>query len=264
MRRRYILGILAVLGVAVLTVQAEDFWVKKDWKQWSQSECAKMLQDSPWTKKWTKGEVTLSAALPGGAGTSSDGGAGENSPEMHYYVQLRSATPVREAYVRQMQIANKYDKMDDAHKKAFDAQTDAYLAKTYDDVILVHVEFGSNLQNIARDMAVYWKSIPPESIPTDTYLINQKGDHILPVKFISPPTGSYAFEMLFPRMQNNEPVVREGDKTLAVQFTHPAVGMQAQNGVGQLADTSAARFDTERVLADFKLDKMTWKGKPAF
>src|SRR5271154_3195084 len=101
LKRRYFAGVFAVLVVAVLTARAEDFWVKKPWNQWSKDECNKILTDSPWSKRWSKGSVTVSAALPGSSGQSSEGAGGEKSPEVFYYVQLRSSLPVRQAVVRQ-------------------------------------------------------------------------------------------------------------------------------------------------------------------
>ncbi len=149
-RRRNAFAVLGILLVAVLTVQAEDFWVKKDWTKWSKDECNKMLQDSPWSKHWGKGEVLLSAALPsqqqanpandpksasgtlgsssiGTTGAGQEGAAGDTQLELHYFIELQSALPVREALIRRAQFNNNYDKMDAEHKKAFDAQVQSLL-----------------------------------------------------------------------------------------------------------------------------------------
>lgn len=259
-------AIFAVLTLAILSTRAEDFWVKKNWKQWSKDECTKILQDSPWTKKWSKGNVNLTAALPGNSGAASEGAGGENSPEIHYYIQFRSSAPVREATVRIQMIQLKYEKMTDAQKKDFDAKADAFVNKTYDDVILVHVDYGSNVQTFERQMATYWKSIPAESIPIDVYLINERGDRIPPARFISPQNGTYSFELVFPRLKSNEPIVRDSDKSMSVQFTHPAVGTQDTSGgdpLNSLHPTLTA-FGQERVLVQYKVDKMGLNGKPSF
>src|SRR5271156_4677905 len=139
--RRYLAGILAILALAAIAVRAEDFWVKKEWRGWSKDDCKKMLQDSPWTRKWEESQVNMGAALPSLSGAGRDGAAGDTALEVHYYVQDRSSIPVREAYIRQMQFENNYEKMDEAHKKAFDAQAETYLNRNYDDVVLIHVEY---------------------------------------------------------------------------------------------------------------------------
>jgi hypothetical protein len=59
-------------------------------------------------------------------------------------------------------------------------------------------------------------------------------------------------------------VVREGDKTLSIQFTHPAVGLQTQTNTTNPSGPSMDIFGEERVLIQFKLDKMAIAGKPSF
>jgi hypothetical protein len=262
-RRGYFAGIVAVLFFAALAAQAEDFWVKKDWKQWSKDECAKILQDSPWTRKWGKSQLG-SSQMPGVSGANAEGAAAERVPEMHYVVQFRSSLPVREAVVRQQQILMKYDKMTDAEKKDFDAKAEALLNRNYDDVILIHVEYGSNLQSFERELATYWKNIPADAPPIDLYLITEKGDRVTPTKFISPPNASYTFDLAFPRTKNNEPVIHQGDKLLSLQFTHPAIGNQTQRNTTNPTDPSMDVFGEERVLLQFRLDKMMVQGKPSF
>jgi hypothetical protein len=263
---RYFSGVLAVFVIAVLTAHAEDFWIKKPWNQWSKDECNKILTDSPWTRKWSKSSVTVSAALPGSSGQSSEGAGGEKSPEVFYIVQLRSSLPVREAVVRQQQILQ-YAKLTDDQKKEFDGKAQALFNNTYDDIIQVHVDYGSNVQTFEREMAVYWKNIREDSVPVDFYMINERGDRIPPARFVSPKNGTYAFDLTFPRLKNNEPVVREGDKQIEIQFINPAVGTQTQASGGNPTsslDPSIGVFGRERVLIQFKLDKMKVNGKLSF
>ena len=232
---------LIVLFAAVLTARADDFWVKKDWTKWSKDECNKMLQDSPWAKQWTKGTMSV---------------------ELHYYVQLRSSLPIRQAVVRLQQI-QVYGKMSDEQKKDFDAKAAALFSNSYDDVILVHVEYGSSFQPYERDMANYWQSIRENSAPVDFYLINERGDRVSPVRFDTPRNGADAFDLVFPRLKNNEPVVHEGDKSLNIQFVNPAVGPPPATlgNSANSATSSSEQFGRERVLIQFKLDKMMINGK---
>jgi hypothetical protein len=295
MRRRYIAAILGILAVAVLTVRAEDFWVKKDWTKWSKDECNKMLTDSPWSKKWGKGEVLLSAALPsqtstnpanmgrsgaggpGGSGTGTvgagqEGAAGDSQLELHYFIELKSALPIREAMARQAQLVNNYDKMDAEHKKAFDSEIQGLLDAKFDDVIDVHVTYGSTQQYLERQLATYWKAIPADALPVDVFLVNEHNERVLPVKFISPKTADYSFDLIFPRMKDNEPVIRAADKSFSIQFPHPAVGSQNHgpsspgdpNNPNNASNPSAPSMGKERVLITYKLDKMVVNGKATF
>jgi hypothetical protein len=295
-RRRHAFVILGILSLAVLTVQADDFWVKKDWTKWSKDDVNKMLQDSPWSKKWGKGEVQLSATLPsqsqtnpqnegrgnpsgtlgspiGTTGTGQEGAGGDNNLEIHYFIELQSALPVRQAMIRRAQFNTNYDKMDADHKKAFDTQVQSLLGATYTDVIDVRVSYGSAQQAFERQLATYWKAIPEDALPVDVYLINEKGDHIPPVKFVSPKNAEYSFEMYFPRMQNNEPVIRENDKSFSVQFPHPPIGSQPKGQIvpgdpnnpnSTINNPSSPSMGKERVLVTYQLKQMTIGGKAAY
>jgi hypothetical protein len=295
-RQRFAIVMLGIFALAVLTAQAEDFWVKKDWTKWSKDECNKMLQDSPWSKKWAKSEVLLSAALPsqqqqnpanggkgnpggslgssstGTTGAGQEGAGGDSALELHYFVELQSALPVRQAIVRQLQLGNNYDKLGADQKKAFDDQVAGMLNATYDDVIVVRVRYGSAQTFLERQLAAYWKAIPGDALPVDVFLINEHNDRILPVKFVSPKTAEYSFELTFPRMQNNEPVIRPTDKSFSIQFPHPAIGSQNRtasnptdpNNPNNVSNPSGPSLGKERVLITYKLDKMTVGGKLAF
>jgi hypothetical protein len=287
--RRLSAEILVILGLVVLGAHADDYLSKKEWKNWSKDDCKKVLEQSPWSFGWTRTLVPPDGAAPIMTGNSSDNPGRDVNPEEHYYVQDRSSIPVREAYIRQMQILGEYNKMDDAHKKAFDAQANNLLSKPFDDVILIHVEFGSTVPSFERQMALYWKNIPADTIPANIFLTNQKGDHIPPVKFESLRNGEHSFDLYFPRRKGNDPVIQDADKSFSIEFRTPPVGnptpvhMGHDSGPGEAAarptfdmdrdtsndfnpalDSKVIAFGVEHIVAEFKLDKMTWKGKPSF
>jgi hypothetical protein len=261
MRGRIVASGLLVLGFAALGIRAGDGWVDKDWHQWSKDEVNVVLHDSPWSKRWAKGQVNTSAAVPGVSGAGQEGAAGENAPRIDYYFQIR------------------------------------ILNRRYDDVILVHVIYSSNIQSFERDLATYWQSVTQDSIKDKVYLITERGDRISPNRFVSSRTGTYEFELDFPRTVNGEPLIHPSDKQFSIQFTNPPVGNTQATGSrapnsGGVAQSGAARtakqgtaavprdplplngpnptnttshtvtsFKAERVLIQFNVDSMMWKGK---
>src|ERR1700684_3501635 len=111
MRLRHATSILVFLTLAVLAAGADDFWLKKDWKEWTPAECKKMLEDSPWTKKVLVENMPVRSRLPdapnvtdglnpGQAKYANDDDAGE----IRYIIQLPSAAPIRQAQIRLHQI----------------------------------------------------------------------------------------------------------------------------------------------------------------
>jgi hypothetical protein len=107
---------------------AEDFWVKKQYMQWTDEEVRKLMTNSPWAKDITvsaplaaiggRGRGALDASTPtdveqtgggggrgrrrgGGAGDFADGGSeGGTQALLTLNVSWRSALPLRQALVR--------------------------------------------------------------------------------------------------------------------------------------------------------------------
>lgn len=245
---RITLRFLLVIGLASASF-AQGPWAKKDWQQWSKDDCKKVLEDSPWAQKWIQQNDKMANFATRTQGTSGVGS--ESQLSVFYTVQFRSARPVREAVVRQVLIDNKYDGLDAGKKEAMRKQTDPFLNRTYDDVIVVHVTYGSNVQEFNRDLATFWQTHYSEgTVPLEAFLDGPKGQKVAPVKMISPKGGAQEFELIFPRVVEGKPLVEPGDKTLAVEFISPAVGPSTANGV-----------PSSRVFIQFKLDKMAMDGQ---
>ncbi len=68
MKRGFVLG-LFVFGVATMAI-AEDFWVKKEYTQWTDDEVRKMLKDSPWAKDVM---INAQSMIPSGRAENSGG-----------------------------------------------------------------------------------------------------------------------------------------------------------------------------------------------
>jgi hypothetical protein len=247
--RRIALAFVFFLGLGILATRADDFWTTKKWQDWKKEECNKMLRDSPWTKKWSQSISNNGAKLPSRSGAAQAGAAGDSVNQIDYYVQIRSALPVREAIVRQLMFEEKYDDMSADRKKSFDAQADGILNREYSDVILFHFVYETSAPTFSRELSEYWQNIPPDSAPPEVYMINERGDVIRPIRINAPHAAAYEFEMTFPRMIKNEPVIHESDKTLHLQFPEPAV---------------STFFPAETANLEFRLDKMIWNGKLAY
>src|SRR5262249_5156326 len=150
-----------LVAVALVTASfAQGPWAKKDWKQWSKDDCKKVLEESPWAQRWSESNTKMANFATRTRGTSGVGS--ESELEVHYVVQLRSALPIRKAVVRQALIASGYDGMEPPKQKDMEKQTESFLNRAYDDVIVVHVIYGSNVQEYNRDLATFWQTRYPE------------------------------------------------------------------------------------------------------
>ncbi len=74
MRTKIAFGLAAVLVGSLSTVRAAEFWEKKDFRQWSEKECRKLLGNSPWAKQYVLSQVFIEdmGALPNQGDPSAD------------------------------------------------------------------------------------------------------------------------------------------------------------------------------------------------
>ena len=247
---------LALLALSVWApASSAQVWDKKAWQQWSKDDCVKVLEDSPWGRKWYRSKVQQDRF-----GQPTGGDTRETEQQIFYVLQLRSALPVRQAVARQAQIQNKYDKMKPEDKKNLDASTDRYLAGKYEDVIVVHVLYGSNVQAYERELMRYWKSFPKGTVPQEAALTTSTGVKVQPLQFISPPGAALEFELIFPRMVNGEPLITPAVKSFSVEFRHPNVGNLETEQLG--GNVSVEKY--ARVSVEFKTEKMLLNGVTVF
>ncbi len=249
---------LLVLSLCAASASAQGFWEKKQWQTWSKDECKKVLEDSPWAQTWTRADVAQDTF-----GQPTSGTGRESEQQVYYIIQFRSALPVRQAFIRSMQIERKYDKLNADQKAQFDASVDSYLSRKYDDVIVVHVIYGSNISMYAKEMKRIWQSFPADAPPHNITLITSAGVRVQPLKIMTAPGGAMEFELVFPRLVNGEPVLAANVKSVGVEFPHPDLGQMVALGSTQPSSSANSQKVTApaRVYGEFKTEKMMVKGE---
>jgi hypothetical protein len=219
---------------------AADFWEKKEYKEWTQKECAKVLQDSPWAKKM---ELTNVSVMDNEANrTSTDG----MQPYIRYWIQFRSALPVRQAMVRQNQILSKYETMPADQKQAFDKQAGALLSSFPEDSVVIFVQYETNDRNRDQELARFWQSQSTELLKTKVYLSGKKAK--IPIaRFVAGQGAERWFQFIFPKEVDGKPAITLADKSIQLEFAYPAMG-----------------FGSGQAYQEFKLDKMIFNGNIAY
>jgi hypothetical protein len=233
----------AMLLLLAVPAQGQEFWEKLPYQEWTREQCLKMLRDSPWSKTFT-----ISTVKQDRFGQPTKGESRQTEQHVYYYAQLRSALPVRQAVVRQAQIEEKYEKMNDAERRAFDVSADRYLRAQYDDII-VHVDYASDVEFFERDLAVHWQTRPPgEILNASVYLTTSRGARIAPKDFKTERGSGRAFEFIFPREVNGEPLVTADVTSIRVEFPNP-----------QIRD-----LNDQRTAFEFRVDKMKFRGATVY
>ena len=258
MLNRFAVATLLVSLSALAWAQSNDFWVKKDYKQWNEKECRRLLENSPWAQDFTvtKTEITAlqapalnSPINTGTGGTTNPGERGrENNAHIQYRVQFRSALPVRQALVRMQQLANNYDQMPTEQKQMFDERAGKLLQADFSNIIAVHVGYSSNIPLYDRELANYWQVQTNDQLKNTSFLIGPQGQKIPPARFTTTTGAGREFTFYFPRSVDGQPLVTTRDKTLKLEFVHPRISNEKE----------------ERVLLEFKVDKMLMNGAAVY
>lgn len=253
MKRFFMVGALATVAFAFATFPADNFWVEKNWKQWTAAECRKMLEDSPWARRVLVENANNASHLPSASRDASStdtvqGAQNSGVGEINYFFQILSAEPIRHAYMREQELEAASSGMNATQKKAFDTKMEELVKTTPPDVIALHVIYKANRDGLSVMLVQAWQSLPAGSVPKDFILITDKGVHVLPNSFSITQGTDYEFDITFPRFLNGEPIFGAGAKSIKVQFVNPAMG----------------DFGTEKKTFEFKLDKMIVDGKPAY
>lgn len=228
--------LLAALPAAA---QAQAFWEKKNYKTWTEKECRKMLEDSPWAKTRVIGKAILQELA-----TRTFERARESTPKIEYHIQMRSALPVRQALVRLQMIAAGYDQLGAAQRKAFDAQAGQFLATQFPDSVVIYVEYFTNTPGFARDLVNYWRT-RSTGLLQDVQLYSRRTGPMPLVRFAPASDDVGAFQLTFARQFRGEPILNSQDDELLLEFNHATIG-----------DLGA-----ERILLFFKVRDLVLNGK---
>ncbi|MBN2242117.1 MAG: hypothetical protein JW793_05460 [Acidobacteria bacterium] len=234
------LPLLVLLLSSVPGAPGADFWEKKEYGEWSEKDCRKMLQDSPWAEKYETTSIDVNRADE----TASDAAP----PYVRYWVQLRSALPVRQAIVRQTQIANNYDKLSAEQKQAIDQQTDSFLKTDYGDYVVVYITYETNSpRNALTQLVRHWQTQNTDRLKFSVFLGGSKGEKVPLEQYVVSQSAEQFIQFVFPRKVNGRELLEPEDKNLILEFPVPAVG-----SVG--GGTAFVEFKTKDMTYNGKLE----------
>ena len=251
------------LFVLLLTtlLYAADFWTNKPYDKWSVQECHTMLRNSPWSKTYNIEKTVMRQVNRSLGEMRSESDEGNLNPSITYYVSFRSSTPVRQAAARQARIDAKYDKMDDAHKQALDAQLKRFLEVSFPDKIIVQVTYGSNVADWDRQLAFYWQSQTVETLKGTIYLSGPDGERIEPIEYFAGTGARRELQFAFPR--NPQLAAENPTKPLAFEFQHPNIDEGSSNFQSTQSTSSGGALPAGQVDASTLPGQTATRGNPS-
>jgi hypothetical protein len=241
-RSRVLLGAFYVLFLAICVV-AQDF-LSEPFEKWESKHVNRIISDSPWSQN-----QTISTPLTG----KGSGLQGEREIYNKFTVRFFSARPVREAYVRMMQILNKYDEMPSAQRLEFDSRFKRALNMDVSDRVIVALDFASNDPDANREMKQFLANARTDTIKQSVYLICHRTGRVELREYFPPSSDGTGAKFVFPRLVNGTPVIAPGDKDVRFEFDVPVIDRIA-----------GGQSNRNKLLVNFKVDKMVYKGELSY
>jgi hypothetical protein len=238
-----------LLSVSSIGRTKDPPWIAKDWTQWSSVDCENILQYSPWAYFADVGGRHYGPSVY----TNSEGQSGS------FHIQLRSALPIRQAFLRILELTKHYDKMDPQKKQAFDMEHASDVTETDGSPVVV----------------LWWSDdarFPEES--RQGALVLSDGSLVMPIKTMmtgdfvkrNPMTHmeehfSTSAEYTFPRTVNGKPLYTAQDKELV--FVQGAVllyhGKTEELGPQRLQNFRPGHYPSGG--PNFPIPTLMYKGK---
>ncbi|HEV8129951.1 MAG TPA: hypothetical protein VGQ81_01765 [Acidobacteriota bacterium] len=197
---------LRIVSIVILLaggfLLAKDFW-EKPYTEWKKADVNKMLGDSPWAKTQTTAEQV------GGKGS---GVGGDKEIYNNVVIRFFSALPVRQAYVRTMQLMNNYDSKSESEKAEIDAKFGRILKIDFSKMIIVALEYSTNDQERRMNVKRYLENTKVEQLKQSCYLISDRLGRIELQEYYPPSPDGTGAKFVFPRMVGDKPAVTAEDK----------------------------------------------------
>ena len=210
MTRRFsvVLMLLVLAAVAVETVTGQK--QPKSWKEWSKKDAEKILSDSPWSHLQVDTDLsemfyqpTTDARTSGGrapnANSRLEQGATNQETKLTYGIRFFSARPVRQAFIRMIQLQKKDlepDVVDRMNKYAELPSTDSI-------IIAVTIE-GTDKRSLGKAMQVI-ESAATGTLKNTTYLERNDGKRVFVEEYLPPGKDGFGARFIFPRMVDERP-----------------------------------------------------------
>jgi len=171
----------------------------------------------------TGGAVANAPSAPqsragGGART---GGAtpGVDVPEFIFTARLFSAQPIRDAYVRMLQIMNHYDALPAARQQAFDQSLDRFLHADFSQQVVIALSYQTNDPMSQRNMDKWFNTQTNDTLKQNAYLFSPIAGQLELLKYF-PNQGGLGAEFVFPRIFKGEPILQPGAGKMRFQLSY--------------------------------------------
>ncbi len=209
MRKTVLVLLLTALLLGAVSAQ------EKPWTQWTKIEAEKILNHSPWGQTQTDTDTSEmmysptsqsgigSSTRTGVTGTTSDRqsisgsraaqGAKNQAISVNYHIRLLSAKPVRQAFMRVIELAQKTP-----DKELLDG-LQSFVQRDFSDFIVVAVNFDSTDGRFSGPALQAFASNNLGTLKNKTYLERKDGKRVFLKQYHAPINDGLGAKFIFPR-----------------------------------------------------------------
>jgi hypothetical protein len=161
-----------------------------------------------------------SSANPAGPGTTTPTG-GVDVPEFTFTARLFSAQPMREAYVRMLQIMNRYDGLPRDRQQAFDQKVAGILHYDASQKVVIMLAYQTNDPDSKRDMEQWFNTQTADTLKQNAYLFSPIAGQLELIQYFPPSqNGGLGAQFIFPRNFKGEPILNPGAGKMRFQLCY--------------------------------------------
>jgi hypothetical protein len=240
---------------------------QKPWVEWSKKDAEKILADSPWSQTQTEvdtSEMFYSPSSMGDTRARESQGATNQAASVKFYIRLFTARPVRQAYIRLLELNQGESGSAESEKRR------AWANRPASDSIIVSVACdGSDRRFLGRSMQAFSSAVTAV-LKSSVYLERKDGQRIFLQEYIPPGKDPFGARFIFPRMINGQPFITADDSSFRFHGEYenksnddPASSLPGQSGPNAGRNSSIGPQSAFKFKLDmkFKIADLLYNGE---
>jgi hypothetical protein len=177
----------------------------KPWTEWSKDDAQKVLKDSPWAHQQVDQDFVEANPLKPNSIDSGTEARLKQNEGMTYNIRLFSARPVRQAFVRIIQLQKK-----DLSPEMM-TRLNTFAEAPSEDSIIVAVAVENPDANLLGKAMQIIRNATAVKLKNTTYLERSDGKRVFIEEYTPPGSDGFGARFIFPRMVDGKPFLNADD-----------------------------------------------------
>jgi hypothetical protein len=233
---------ICVCFVLLLFVSLGIAQQPKRWTEWSKKEVEKTLNDSAWGQTQSEGSGAQSGSSSAitstmaarnedrniNAAARAESGEAKPSTVVKYHVRFLSAKPVREAFARQVLLAQEQP------NEELTGQLQSFVDRSFADYIVLAVGLEVADQKMAAPLTRAFTMATTETLQKNVYLERKDGKKLFLMEYRAPTQDGMGAKFVFQRVVDGEPFLNEKDSVRFVAQLNEKMKVNTRYKLGDM------------------------------